>query len=89
MTASISYLTDMDGVLIREGEMIPGADRFLRALHEHDIGANADSCIPRQLGITIGNRLYNVAKICREHAFISPRETTGTLRCIYSSSNIG
>ena len=37
MTASISYLTDMDGVLIREGEMIPGADRFLRALHEHDI----------------------------------------------------
>ena len=37
MTASISYLTDMDGVLIREGEMIPGADRFLRALRDNDI----------------------------------------------------
>ncbi|MBZ8178451.1 HAD-IIA family hydrolase [Corynebacterium poyangense] len=37
MTASISYLTDMDGVLIREGEMIPGADRFLHALAAHDI----------------------------------------------------
>lgn len=37
MTATISYLTDMDGVLIREGEMIPGADRFLHALHEHGI----------------------------------------------------
>ncbi|MDO5670851.1 MAG: HAD-IIA family hydrolase [Corynebacterium sp.] len=37
MTASISYLTDMDGVLIREGEMIPGADRFLASLEDHDI----------------------------------------------------
>lgn len=37
MTASISYLTDMDGVLIREGEMIPGADRFLHALDSHGI----------------------------------------------------
>ncbi len=26
LTASISYLTDMDDVLIREGEMIPGAE---------------------------------------------------------------
>lgn len=33
----ISYLTDMDGVLIREGEMVPGADRFLAALREQDI----------------------------------------------------
>ncbi|WP_290216859.1 HAD-IIA family hydrolase [Corynebacterium atrinae] len=37
MTASISYLTDMDGVLIREGEMIPGADRFLGELMDNDI----------------------------------------------------
>ncbi len=37
MTASISYLTDMDGVLIKEGEMIPGADRFIHALRENDI----------------------------------------------------
>ena len=34
---TISYLTDMDGVLIREGEMIPGADRFLRGLRDNDI----------------------------------------------------
>lgn len=37
MASSIAYLTDMDGVLIREGEMIPGADRFLTALEEHEI----------------------------------------------------
>ncbi|MWK60441.1 HAD family hydrolase, partial [Pseudomonas otitidis] len=29
---TISYLTDMDGVLIKEGDIIPGADRFLNKL---------------------------------------------------------
>ena len=28
----ISYLSDMDGVLIKEGEMIPGADVFIQTL---------------------------------------------------------
>ncbi|MFP7364371.1 HAD-IIA family hydrolase [Corynebacterium callunae] len=37
MTVNISYLTDMDGVLIKEGEMIPGADRFLQALTNNNI----------------------------------------------------
>ena len=37
MTVNISYLTDMDGVLIKEGDMIPGADRFLHALVQNDI----------------------------------------------------
>ena len=27
-----SWLTDMDGVLIHEGVMIPGADEFIRKL---------------------------------------------------------
>lgn len=34
---SISYLSDMDGVLTKEGEMIPGADRFLEQLIDHDV----------------------------------------------------
>ena len=33
----ISYLTDMDGVLHREGDLIPGADEFIRALREENI----------------------------------------------------
>lgn len=37
MTDNIAYLTDMDGVLIREGDMIPGADRFIGALRDNDI----------------------------------------------------
>lgn len=31
------YLIDMDGVLYRGSELIPGADRFVRALRERDI----------------------------------------------------
>lgn len=37
MTDNIAYLTDMDGVLIREGDMIPGAERFIGALRDNDI----------------------------------------------------
>lgn len=33
----ISYLTDMDGVLHREGSVIPGAEEFISALREEDI----------------------------------------------------
>ena len=27
----------MDGVLIKEGEMVPGADKFIQALYDNDI----------------------------------------------------
>ncbi|WIM67047.1 HAD-IIA family hydrolase [Corynebacterium breve] len=37
MNAPISYLTDMDGVLIKEGELIPGADVFIQTLRDNDI----------------------------------------------------
>ena len=33
----ISYLTDMDGVLHREGEIIPGAKEFIGTLRSEDI----------------------------------------------------
>lgn len=32
-----AWLTDMDGVLVREGQAIPGADRFLRRLQEREL----------------------------------------------------
>lgn len=37
MNVNISYLTDMDGVLIKEGDMIPGADHFLQSLTRNNI----------------------------------------------------
>lgn len=33
----ISYLSDMDGVLLKEGDMIPGADTFVQALYDNGI----------------------------------------------------
>ena len=32
-----SWLMDMDGVLVHEQRMIPGADRFLRLLREREL----------------------------------------------------
>ncbi|GAB3946636.1 HAD-IIA family hydrolase [Corynebacterium tapiri] len=53
MTSHISYLTDMDGVLIREGDMIEGADKFLEALRSNDIRfmvlTNNSMATPRDL----------------------------------------
>lgn len=37
MTSPIAYLSDMDGVLVREGEMVPGADAFLQTLKDHEV----------------------------------------------------
>nr|WP_067571400.1 HAD-IIA family hydrolase [Nocardia acidivorans] len=33
----LSYLTDMDGVLVHENHMVPGADQFLAELRDNDI----------------------------------------------------
>lgn len=48
-----SWLCDMDGVLVREGVMIPGADRFLRALtdggHSFLVLTNNSIYTPRDL----------------------------------------
>ena len=49
----ISYLSDMDGVLIKEGEMVPGADKFLQTLKDNDIKfmvlTNNSMATPRDL----------------------------------------
>lgn len=55
----ISYLSDMDGVLIREGEMVPGADRFLQALYHHGIEfmvlTNNSMSTPRDLSARLAH----------------------------------
>lgn len=60
MTASISYLTDMDGVLIREGDMISGADHFLQTLRDNSINfmvlTNNSMATPRDLSARLRNQ---------------------------------
>lgn len=55
----ISYLSDMDGVLIKEGEMIPGADKFIESLYDNDIEfmvlTNNSMSTPRDLSARLKN----------------------------------
>ncbi|WP_049147676.1 HAD-IIA family hydrolase [Corynebacterium striatum] len=55
----ISYLSDMDGVLIKEGEMIPGADKFIQSLYDNDIEfmvlTNNSMSTPRDLSARLKN----------------------------------
>lgn len=56
----ISYLSDMDGVLIKEGEMIPGADKFIQSLYDNDIEfmvlTNNSMSTPRDLSARLKTR---------------------------------
>ena len=69
----ISYLSDMDGVLIKEGEMIPGADKFIQALKDNDIEymvlTNNSMSTPRDLSARLRNT-------CLLYTSPSPRDAT-------------
>jgi len=53
MVLSKNYLLDMDGVLLRGSERIPGADQFIAALNEYGTGylvlTNNPNYTPRDL----------------------------------------
>lgn len=73
---TISYLTDMDGVLIQEGEMIPGADKFIAALEDNDVPymvlTNNSIHTPRDLSARLHRTGLNIAP---EHIWTSAKAT--------------
>ena len=76
----ISYLSDMDGVLIKEGEMVPGADKFIQELYDNDIEfmvlTNNSMSTPRDLSA----RLHNTGlKIPAERIWTSATATAAFL----------
>ncbi|MGP5246858.1 HAD-IIA family hydrolase [Corynebacterium flavescens] len=84
----ISYLSDMDGVLIKEGEMIPGADKFIQTLYNNDIEfmvlTNNSMSTPRDLAARLRNtglnippeRIWTSAKATA--TFLSTQDKEGT-----------
>ena len=84
----ISFLTDMDGVLVKEGEIIPGADEFLNELRENDVEymvlTNNSIYTPRDLsarlertGINIpAERIWTSAKATA--AFLASQKEVST-----------
>lgn len=88
MSHDIAYLTDMDGVLIREGEMIPGAERFLHGLEEHGVPymvlTNNSIHTPRDLAARLRTTGLNIpperiwtSATATAH-FLSSQEKNGT-----------
>ncbi|MCT1684813.1 HAD-IIA family hydrolase [Corynebacterium appendicis] len=81
----ISYLTDMDGVLHREGSVIPGAEEFISALREEEIPfmvlTNNSMQTPRDLS----------AKLVRMGLHIEPERiwTSATATANFMSKQAG
>lgn len=82
---TISYLTDMDGVLHKEGQMIPGADAFIQRLHDESIPfmvlTNNSMQTPRDLS----------AKLVRMGLQIEPERiwTSATATAAFLSQQVG
>lgn len=82
---TISYLTDMDGVLHKEGEMIAGADAFIQRLHDEAIPfmvlTNNSMQTPRDLS----------AKLVRMGLHIAPERiwTSATATATFLSQQAG
>ncbi len=83
----ISYLSDMDGVLIKEGEMIPGADKFIQALKDNDIEymvlTNNSMSTPRDLSARLRNTGLDIPA---ERIWTSATATANFLSSQVSSS---
>ena len=75
-----SYLIDMDGVIVRGSELIPGADDFIHRLHDRDIKflilTNNPIYTPRDLH----HRLQRIGiDVMPEHLYTSALATASFL----------
>lgn len=76
-----SYLIDMDGVIVRGSELIPGADEFIRRLHERQIKflilTNNPIYTPRDLH----HRLQRIGiEVTPDHLYTSALATASFLQ---------
>lgn len=76
-----SYLIDMDGVIVRGSELIPGADEFIRRLHQRNIKflilTNNPMYTPRDLH----HRLRRVGlEVTPDHLYTSSLATASFLQ---------
>ncbi len=76
-----SYLIDMDGVIVRGSELIPGADAFLDRLHQHEIKflilTNNPLYTPRDLQ----HRLQRIGiNVTADHVYTSALATAQFLK---------
>ena len=76
-----SYLIDMDGVIVRGSELIPGADAFLDRLHQREIKFLILTNNPMYTPIDLQHRLQRIGvNLAREHIYTSALATAHFLR---------
>ncbi len=76
-----SYLIDMDGVIVRGNELVPGADAFLQRLHDKQIKFLILTNNPQYTPVDLQYRLAGVGvKLTPEHIYTSALATAQFLK---------
>jgi NagD protein len=76
-----SYLIDMDGVIVRGSELIPGADEFLNRLHDRQIKFLILTNNPIYTPIDLQHRLQRIGiSVTVEHLYTSAIATARFLK---------
>ena len=79
-----SYLIDMDGVIVRGNELIPGADAFLQRLHDRQIKFLILTNNPQYTPVDLQYRLASIGvNVTSDHIYTSAIATASSLtgRC--------
>ncbi len=76
-----SYLIDMDGVIVRGNELIPGADAFIERLHQRGIKFLILTNNPMYTPADLSHRLQRMGvKISPDHLYTSALATAAFLK---------
>ncbi len=75
-----SYLIDMDGVIVRGDELIPGADEFIGRLHERNIRFLILTNNPMYTPVDLQHRLQRLGvNLTPDHIYTSAQATSAFL----------
>src|SRR5919202_2028570 len=76
-----SYLIDMDGVIVRGSEVVPGADAFIQRLHDRNIKFLILTNNPIYTPTDLHHRLQRLGiKVTPEHLYTSALATASFLK---------
>jgi NagD protein len=76
-----SYLIDMDGVIVRGNELVPGADEFLQRLHDRQIKFLILTNNPQYTPVDLQYRLESIGvNLTAEHIYTSALATAQFLK---------
>ena len=76
-----NYLIDMDGVIVRGNELVPGADEFLQRLHDRQIKFLILTNNPQYTPVDLQHRLQRIGlSLTADHIYTSAIATAQFLK---------